>query len=335
MPDQPPIPDDEWLFDNVPDEQLFDAVVWEYCRTQEWIINAVKSAPIKSSRPMQKEAAEDVEFGSLEVFCRQMTARDLRRKRASISEKENTACADNEAEISVVEILARTVNPSKTVNLFIAHNLQIILGPGFPEQPYLQGPPKVAFLKHIDAMQLDGILDLQHNTICVREEKISLPDHFAHTKNFSKMVRYVTEKNGLPIEIARNEDGWRKFALAIDFSRTNEDLQLEFGKFLKTAREEYKIPSLRKSTRLQRGMPWWNTWRHNMDALNSLGAHRLIEAFQGEQTAAYRYATNRRNAKKLAPAYRSAKEMKRAAAKVDAVISRMFGCQSFKTAERS
>ena len=64
MPDQLPIPDDEWLFDNVPDEQLFDAVVWEYCRTQEWIINAVKSAPIKSSRPMQKEAAEDVEFGS-------------------------------------------------------------------------------------------------------------------------------------------------------------------------------------------------------------------------------------------------------------------------------
>ena len=136
------------------------------------------------------------------------------------------------------------------------------------------------------------------------------------------MHRYVSEPNGSPIEVVRDELAWRKFALAIDFARPDEELLIDFGIFLKDAREKNRLEAEKKVDRRSRGgVPSWLNSRYAWDSLNALGAQRLIEAFAGDHRLAYRYQQERLGAGASAS---TGKELKRAAGRVPSVVEKLF-----------
>ena len=72
------------------------------------------------------------------------------------------------------------------------------------------------------------------------------------------------------------------------------------------------------------------TVRYAQDHLSALGAHRLIRWFKGDAAAAFAHYTRRLEALQLRGQYVSAKEMKRAAARVPLAINGMFRLKSGK-----
>jgi len=204
---------------------------------------------------------------------------------------------------------------------------------GYPTRPYLSDPGAFAMVEIHEGMYLPGIYDLKSSIQRVNLEADSPIWHLADSK-FRHMVTWmVSEPNGQPIELSRNDQSWRKFALAMDFSRPDEELQEDFKRFLNEARKNYSLPASKKSERLTRGRPLWLTTRFCQDALNALGAHRLVAAAQNDINDAFSFAKQRLavlNAEGHADYhwsldYSTKKELSRAAKKYPAAAARLFG----------
>jgi len=209
-----------------------------------------------------------------------------------------------------------------------------MLGPGFPEFPYALAPKPVAVLEHFEALQVAGVHDLEVNSL---GKTLSSAHLLAANSKHAQSIRFhFAERNGLPVEIAPNENTWRKFALAIDWSRTDEELQLSFQEFLKTARENYDLPSpAKKPSRPGRGgVPGWLTERYAVDHLSAIGAHRLIERFNGDGAAAFQHYTQTLKALKRKGPYVSIKEMRRAAGRFALAVGKMFRSGPARQADR-
>lgn len=323
MTESLPIRDEEWNFGILHEKQTREAMVWEYCRSQEWIKEAAVVRRRKSDASTLTTAVQTGLARKLDVAQRPMST-DAVRQIWSLPPPEKPAATQKSDTVRVVEIWAERSPRAGRVNPFIDYELHIMLGPGFPKFPYALAPRPLAVLEHFDVLHLAAVHDLEVNSVTTTLS----PTHLlAANSEHSQNIRFhFSEKNGLPVEVAPNEAGWRKFALAIDWSRTDEEIQLSFREFLKAARKKYDLPStIAKSSRPGRGgVPNWLTVRYATEHLEILGAHRLIEQFDGDAAAAFQHYKQRLTALKRSGPYVSVKEMKRAAARFPLAVGKMF-----------
>lgn len=224
--------------------------------------------------------------------------------------------------LSMIDVRVRRDFDSVRTSTFLNHNLHLVFSEGFPKKPYLSAPNAVAILERFDAVPVGGVHDLRQNVISKTGKLDAFALEVQNSAHAEKARWLVAEPNGRPVSLEANQATWRKFALAIDFARTNEELVGSFLEFLKTARDEYDLPPIEKSVRASRGgVPTWLTNRYAGESLNSLAAHRLIEAFNGDVNRAIGFLKSRK--KTFLPLTR--KEFLRTARRVPAVIQKLFG----------
>jgi hypothetical protein len=322
MPQILPISDAEWNFLGLSDEQLLEALVWEYARSQAWLRKAIKQS---SSRKRRKDKSEDQEYpalADLEVTRRRITPKEIGLRWAGSPRAHSSN--KNQGAFDVIEIWERR-SPQGAINPFIHHDCHFILGAEFPGIPYGEATLPIALIEHLEAIRLPVVYDLKFNSI-TETGTSRLRRLEAKSKNAKRSRRVVSELNGLPINLEPNVFSWRKFALALDFARTDEELVLAFRDFLKAARQTYGLPVTKKTQRSERGgAPSWLTVKFALASLSALGAHRLIEHFKGDAAAAFNHWSLRFKALGRSKVFISAKEMRRAAARFPVVARKLFG----------
>ena len=335
MPPQPPrlpIEDDEWDFREVQPDRLGEACVYEYCRSEDW----VKEAVLNCSPQVVNGAHRQLPFDRDYVFKRRIDLNRLRERwhlsGFSNSEKQSSAggvlpSASAKSLRTVFEIGARREPRPGPYNPFLHHDRILTLGMGFPNLPYLRNPNSFALVEVHEGIALPGVYDLKSSEVWAKLKPDSPVWLHADAGSSRKLQWIVSEPNGRPIELSRN-DPFRKFALAIDFTRTDEELKDSFGRFLKEARKTYGLSPL-KSGRLTRGtVPAWMTPKFCAVALAALGAHRLIRAFEGKSGKAFRHRIGRLEAISphlQAPHYRQIPEFLRVAKKYPRFERKLFG----------
>lgn len=327
-----PIEDDEWDFRGVPPDRLGEACVYEYCRSEDWVKDAVRNCPAEVANKAHRQVPLDRDY----VFKRRM---DLNRLRGrwypsgfTNSEKKSSAGGglpppSAKSLRTVFEIGARREPRPGPYNPFLPHDRILTLAMGFPKLPYLCNPHAFALVEIHEGMAIPGVYDLKSSEVWAKLKPDSTVWLRRDAGGSRKLQWIVSEPNGRPIELSRN-DPFRKFALAIDFTRTDEELQESFGSFLKEARKTYGLPAL-KSERVACGsVPFWMTPRFCADSLAALGMHQLIRAFNGKSGAACRHRLERLKAISpdlQAPQYRQTPEFLRAAKKYSGVARKLFG----------
>lgn len=291
---KPPIADEEWDFARIPDKLVQQAMVYEYCRSAEW----VRAAIGRCTHDIGDATRYTIPAVSVHVLKRRVSSSEYDGSDRTPADR-GAAESRNSKRLSsrtVFEIWTRRAPRPGPYNPFLHHDQVITLSCGFP-RPYLSDPQAFARLEIHEGLALPAVHDLGSCMVTVR-----VPSNHpfmnavrSGSKSLHKMRWIVSEPNGAPIEVSRNDHGWRRFALALDMSRSDEMLVGGFARFLKAARQKYSLPVTRKKERLSRAVPLWINLRYCWESLEALSAYRLIEAFDGNQSAAFRYRTARLN----------------------------------------
>ncbi len=330
-----PIRDEEWDFDRIPINRLNEAFVYEYCRSEARITDAIGACPMAVV-----EADTDIPEGNIHVRKRRI---DINKARCEWKRQAATSNADArglgaESPLSlrrpktVYEIFIRRGGPDRPRNPFIHYDCNIILSAKFPLQPYTTDPAGFGLIKLREAIALPAVYDLKSCAVWVRIPRDHPFRNHINSKFSHKIQWVVSEPNGASIELSKNDPVWRRFAVAIDFSRPDMEVCADFARFIKDARSVYKLPACKKSERLTRGVPQVPLWlsdRFCQDSLDALSAHRLVQAC-GNAKAALQFRAERLQSLKAVRErwtanYKSPKEFLRAAARYTAVSKKLFG----------
>jgi hypothetical protein len=159
MPEAPPIAVDEWDFTQLAAERLGEALVWEYSRTQEWLVDAVNRGPLKR-RPSEKMQPDNV-VPLADVLGQRclMNLETVRLRRSGVARTKAGATGE-EKRVTVIDVSARRTFGLPNKNPFLYHNLNLAFSEGFPNLPYLSAPNAAAFLQRFDGMPIRGVHDL-------------------------------------------------------------------------------------------------------------------------------------------------------------------------------
>jgi hypothetical protein len=322
------IRDEEWNFDRVPLERVAEALVYEFCRREDWIRDAIKDhvAGAAKDEPQSKPGdAVYVREDTINVteVRRQWSVED-RNPRKEIPVRGGKKARKRRQKVLLIS--ARRAPRPGRVNPFVYYDLEIVLSKNFP-CPYLDDPKAVATLEIREGMSLPAVHDLRTSS-----QWASVPNTPMHKlTQRSPLLQggrwLVSKKNGELITHYRG-DVFREFAVAIDFTRTNDDLCRAFRLFLKRARLDYALPEARPNDRLSRGRPLWLTENDSCEGLQALTAERLIQAF-GSSIKASQYRKEIRSATKCKMELWSTdqvtpKDLRRAAKRCSKVAARLF-----------
>lgn len=329
-----PIDGEEWDFRSVPDQRVREAFVYEYCRSAGWLTRAVK----ERVHPCKDQDVRFIPFEDLYVRKINIDVEAARRAwnmdPPNRSKKGAKQGAPKAPKKPVYEISARLTPKTSPLNPFIYHDRIFTLGMGFPDRPYQSNPDAFATVEIYEGMELPGVYDIKTDVQKITLKADSPVWHLAKSKFRDKAFWLNSEPNGQPIKLPGNDQSWRKFALAIDFSLSDEELKEAFGSFLNQARENYDLKMVEKSERRARRVPPWLTLRYARDGLSALGAYRLIMAASGDEEIAFRGAREQlriqhsRRGQRWNSPFMSKKELSRAAKRYPDTFAKLFGADN-------
>lgn len=324
------IPLEEWDFRTLATGHEAEAFVYEYCRSEEWIRQALKSPPSLSydSEYGLFSSDRDVHIRELRIDVNQARAQWHRPWRTRLKGEKSDEVAANASPVwqRVTRIFARRDPLPGRYNPFVHHDRVLTLGTGFPDLPYLRNNGAFAPAEIRHGLAVHGVHDLGGSFLAKKFPKNHAIWQEAQGRFRDKRVWTFSAPNGERIELARNDAEWRRFTLALDFSLPNEEIEAAFRDFLEEARVKYDLPVADKEARLsRRGIPTFMSPRFCFDSLRSLGAHRLMMAYEGDRVRAYHYLGKVSDEIAKKTLFAGPKELARSAARYPLARQKLFG----------